>query len=137
MNQRMSRPEFEQVVADAMDDIPQELLDRLDNVAIVVEDEPPADWQTAGYDGHEHGDGHGHGHSELLGLYTGIPLTQRGDSYGYGGVVPDRIQIFAGPLTRVTGNRADLRAQIRTTVIHEIGHYFGIDDARLHELGWG
>lgn len=135
MQQRMSRQEFEAVVADAMDDIPQDLLDRLDNVAIVVEDEPPPGWQARGYDGHEHDAADGH--SELLGLYTGIPLTERGESYGYGGVVPDRIQIFAGPLTRVSHDRADLRRQIHTTVIHEIGHYFGIDDARLHELGWG
>lgn len=135
MHSGMSRQQFEQVVSDAMDDIPQDLLNRIDNVAIVVEDEPPADWQARGWDGHEHGAADGH--SELLGLYTGIPLTQRGDFYGFGGATPDTIQIFAGPLTRISRDRDDLKHQIHTTVIHEVGHYFGIDDARLHELGWG
>ena len=70
MHSGMSRQQFEQVVSDAMDDIPQDLLDRIDNVAIVVEDEPPADWQARGWDGHEHGAGDGH--SELLGLYLSL-----------------------------------------------------------------
>lgn len=135
MHSGMPRHQFEQVVSDAMDDIPQDLLNRIENVAIVVEDEPPADWQARGWDGHEHSAADGH--SELLGLYTGIPLTQRGDFYGFGGATPDTIQIFAGPLTRVSRDPQDLKEQIHRTVIHEVGHYFGINDTRLHELGWG
>ncbi|WP_246241803.1 metallopeptidase family protein [Flexivirga aerilata] len=115
----MSRAEFEEAVGDAFDSIPQELLDRLDNVAITVEDEPPAD-----------------GPQGLLGLYVGVPLTQRGEGYGLGNL-PDHIYIFRGPLTRYSDSRVHLLEQIRVTVLHEIGHYFGIDDDRLHELGWG
>ena len=119
MSVSMSRAQFEDVVAEAFDSIPQELLDRLDNVAITVEDEPAPD-----------------GPQNLLGLYVGVPLTQRGEGYGLGNL-PDHIYIYRGPLTRYCANRADLLAQIRVTVLHEIGHYFGIDDERLHELGWG
>lgn len=115
----MSREEFEDAAADAMDLIPQELLDRLDNVAITVEDEPPA------------GSAPG-----LLGLYVGIPLTARGSGYGLGNL-PDHIYIFRGPLTRHCATRDELLHQIRVTVLHEIGHHFGISDERLHQLGWG
>lgn len=115
----MSREEFEDAAADAMDLIPQELLDRLENVAITVEDEPEPG-STPG----------------LLGLYVGVPLPARDSSYGLGNL-PDRIYIFRGPLTRYCATRDQLLQQIRITVLHEIGHHFGISDARLHELGWG
>ncbi|MCG8655578.1 metallopeptidase family protein [Yimella sp. NH-Cas1] len=118
----LSRADFEDAVADALDEIPQDLFDRLDNVVILIEDEPTDEQRGE--------------HAELLGLYVGIPLPQRMDSYRYGSL-PDRIFLFQGPLTRHSRDRADLIEQIRVTTLHEIGHYFGIDDDRLHELGWG
>lgn len=114
----MSRAEFEEVAGDALDLIPPELLNRISNVAILVEDEPPADQPG------------------LLGLYEGIPLPNRLDSYAYGSL-PDRITLFQGSLQRYCRTQEELRQQIAVTVVHEIGHYFGIDDDRLHELGWG
>lgn len=122
MTVRMPDEAFEQAVDDAIDTIPQGLLDRLDNVAILVEDEPPADLLPL--------DG-----GTLLGLYVGTPLPARMDGYHYG-ALPDRIYVFRGPLKRMARDRDELVAQIRITVLHEIGHYFGIDDDRLHELGW-
>jgi predicted Zn-dependent protease with MMP-like domain len=112
---RVSRAVFEAAVDDALTLIPQELLDQLDNVAILVEDEPPSD------------DPH------LLGLYEGTPLTERD---GWGLELPDRITLFQGPLERFCADITDLREQIAVTVVHEVAHYFGIDDDRLHELGW-
>ena len=114
---------FEELVADALDSIPEELGRQMENVAVVVEDWPtPA--QVAGRRG------------TLLGLYEGIDLTRR-SPINYGAVMPDRITIFRGPLCRLARDEADLARQIRVTVIHEVGHHFGIDDARLDELGWG
>lgn len=114
----MSRSEFENVAGEALDLIPAELLDRISNVAIIVEDEPPADQPN------------------LLGLYHGIPLPERLDSYAYGSL-PDTITLYQGSLQRYSRTTEELRQQIAVTVVHEIGHYFGIDDDRLHELGWG
>lgn len=122
MSVALSREEFEDAVADALDEVPQDLLDRLENVVFLIEDEPASDQKPV--------------HGELLGLYVGVPLPQRLDSYMYGSL-PDRIYLFQGPLTRLSHDRADLIEQIRVTTLHEIGHYFGIDDDRLHELGWG
>lgn len=121
MTLHMSAAEFDHAVDDAMASIPEDLLKQLDNVAILVQDEPDSDMPGAPY---------------LLGLYVGVPLPQRSSGYGFGNL-PDRIYIFKGPLSRQAHNRTDLLRQIRVTVLHEIGHYFGIDDARLHELGWG
>jgi len=105
---------FEQAVQDGIDALPAELRDAMSNVTIVVEDEPP------------------HG-LPLLGLYEGIPLTERGT--GYGGVLPDKITIYRGPLERLYGsNPARLRHEIRHTVLHEVAHHFGISDERLVEL---
>ncbi len=114
---------FEELVADALDSIPAELGRHMENVAVVVEDWPTTE-QLAGRRG------------TLLGLYEGIDLTRRSPK-SYGAVMPDRITIFRGPLCRLARDEADLARQIRVTVIHEVGHHFGIDDARLHELGWG
>lgn len=119
---RVSRARFEELVADALDDVPQELAAEMENVAIVVEDWPTRE-QLAGRAG------------TLLGLYEGIPLTSRGP-VSYAGVLPDKITIFAGPLCRRARDEDQLARQVRVTVLHEIGHYFGLDDARLHELGW-
>jgi predicted Zn-dependent protease with MMP-like domain len=107
---------FEDLVAEALDGIPPELGEHMDNVAVVV---------------HEHG-----GDPHLLGLYEGIPLTNRAE-YGIGVVLPDRITIFRDAILRICRTEADVVRQVRVTVIHEVGHHFGIDDARLHELGWG
>lgn len=117
----MTREEFEELVAQALDRIPPELTRLMDNVAVFVEDEPPAD------------------DPELLGLYEGTPLTERGEWYA--GVLPDRITIYRGPTLRMVarenGGRELAVEEIEITVVHEIAHHFGIDDARLHELGWG
>lgn len=115
----MSREDFEDEAGQALDLIPPEFLDRLKNIAILVEDEPAPDQPET-----------------LLGLYEGIPLTERLDSWAYGSL-PDRITLFQGPLQRMSRTTQELREQIAITMVHEIGHYFGIDDERLHELGWG
>lgn len=112
---------FEALVADALDSIPEELGEEMDNVAVVVEDWPTPE-QLA-----EHG--------RLLGLYEGIDITQRGP-LDYAGVMPDRITIFKGPLCEMAHDLEDLAEQVRVTVLHEVGHYFGISDGRLDELGW-
>jgi predicted Zn-dependent protease with MMP-like domain len=95
----------------------------MENVEVVIEPEPQADQLSRLPRG-----------STLLGLYHGIPLTKRGN-YG-GAVLPDRITIFEGPITRMAGTPERIREQVRRTVIHEVAHHFGIDDARLHDLGW-
>jgi predicted Zn-dependent protease with MMP-like domain len=106
--------DFDDAVEDAVDMLPDELRDAMSNVAIVVEDEPP--------------DG-----EPLLGLYQGIPLTER--SSAYSGTPPDKISIYRGPLERLYGHDpALLRDQIRRVVLHEIAHHFGISDERLQEL---
>lgn len=117
----VSEEEFEALVADALDSIPEELGEEMENVAVVVEDWPTPE-QLA-----EHG--------RLLGLYEGIDITQRGP-LDYAGVMPDRITIFKGPLCEMAHDLDDLAEQVRVTVLHEVGHYFGISDGRLDELGW-
>lgn len=114
----MSQQEFEDAVGDALDAVPAELMALLDNVVFFVEDEPPAE------------------DADLLGVYDGVPLTDRGDAWAMG-ALPDRITIYRGPLTRMCADREDLLDEIAVTVVHEIAHHFGISDARLHELGWG
>ncbi len=105
---------FEEAIEDALNSLPTDLREALSNVEIVVEDEPP--------------DG-----QPLLGLYRGIPLPRRSSMYG--GVLPDKISIFRGPITRLTAGDADrLRREVRHVVLHEIAHHFGISDERLIEL---
>lgn len=123
----LSDEEFEAAVGDALDTIPGELADQMDNVVILVRDEPEPELLTAD-------DYNEDGLPTLLGLYDGIPLTERDDAWSV--VLPDRILIFKGPLERWCANREELSAEIGVTVIHEIAHHFGIDDDRLHELGW-
>ncbi|MCX4915659.1 MULTISPECIES: metallopeptidase family protein [unclassified Streptomyces] len=113
----MTRETFEELVSQALDKIPPELTRVMDNVAVFVEDEPPAD------------------DPELLGLYEGTPLTDRGEWYA--GVLPDRISIYMGPILRMCETPDEVVHEVAVTVIHEIAHHFGIDDERLHELGWG
>lgn len=123
----ISEEEFEQAVADALDLVPDELMNAVDNVVFLIEDEPapdmvaPEELDESGLPG-------------LLGLYEGTALTDRDD--GWAGALPDRIFIFRGPLSRFCDTREELIEEIAVTVIHEIAHHFGIDDDRLHELGW-
>lgn len=113
----MSREQFEELVADALDEVPTELMNLLRNVVILVEDESPPDGP------------------QLLGLYEGYALTDRG--WNYAGVLPDRITIYRNPILRICDTPADVVDEVAVTVVHEIAHHFGIDDDRLHELGWG
>jgi predicted Zn-dependent protease with MMP-like domain len=113
----MDVAEFELAVGDALDEVPPELMRLLDNVVFLIEEEPPPD------------------EPDLLGIYDGTPLTERGDAWA--GSLPDRITIFRGPLQRMCADREELLDEIAITVVHEIAHHFGIDDDRLHELGWG
>lgn len=107
---------FEALVAEALDSIPEELARQMDNVAVIVEDWPPEGEQ-------------------LLGLYEGVALTER-SPFTYGGVLPDRITIYRGPLCALAEDEDDLAEEVYTTVVHEVAHLFGISDERLHELGW-
>jgi predicted Zn-dependent protease with MMP-like domain len=116
--------EFDDLVADALDEIPSELADELDNVVVMVEE-----WPTAAQLADVGAGG------TLFGLYEGVPATQRGP-ISYSGIAPDRITIFRGPLTRAARTREELAAQVRITVLHEVGHWFGMSDERLRELGW-
>lgn len=109
--------EFEAAVVDALDLVPDALLDLMDNVVVLVEDEPPPE------------------DPDLLGVYDGIPLTERAESWG--GHLPDRITIFRGPLLRMCQDRDEVVEEVAVTVVHEIAHHFGIEEDRLHELGWG
>ncbi|MGH9013762.1 MAG: metallopeptidase family protein [Acidimicrobiia bacterium] len=118
----VSRRRFEELVADALDSIPPELGEQMENVAVVVEDWPTSE-ALEGRAG------------TLLGLYEGIALTER-SPLGYAGVLPDRITVFRGPLCELARDEADLARQIRVTVVHEVAHHFGIDDQQLHDLGW-
>jgi predicted Zn-dependent protease with MMP-like domain len=122
----VSRAEFERLVGDALDEIPEALARQMENVAVIVED-----WPT---DAQLNGARVSRG-ATLLGLYEGVPLTSRGP-LSYSGVAPDRITIFQGPISRRAPDADALAAQVRVTVLHEVGHYFGMDDERLRALGW-
>ncbi len=113
----MSREDFEEAVSDALDQVPEDLAAQMDNVVIFVEDDAPADAP------------------DLLGVYDGVPLTER--DFGWAaGSLPDRITIFRNPTLAICESREEVVDEVRITVIHEIAHHFGIDDERLHELGW-
>jgi predicted Zn-dependent protease with MMP-like domain len=112
----IERAAFEALVNQALDEIPDELATLIRNVVVLVEDEPPSD------------------DPDLLGLYDGVALTER---YGdYGMELPDRIFVFRNPLQEMCGSEEELVEEVRITVVHEIAHHFGIDDDRLHELGY-
>ncbi len=120
----MPRPEkFERLVAEALASIPQRFRDAMRNIAIVVEDEPPAelldDMEIEPPD-------------TLLGLYQGTPLTDR--AWDYGNTLPDRILLFQGPLERESEDEDDLVVAIGETLIHEIGHYFGLSEQEIEEI---
>lgn len=107
---------FEALVADELDALPEEMTDGLENLAFVIEDAPE--------DGEE----------DLFGRYEGVDLTSR-DRYGFG-ELPDRIVLFRLPHLASADTLEELRDEVHTTLVHEVGHYYGLDDERLHELGW-
>jgi predicted Zn-dependent protease with MMP-like domain len=120
----ISHKAFERLVAEAIDELPDEFLSRLDNVGVIAADGPTQ----------EQRDYHNLSPREtLLGLYEGVALTER-ESYGM--VLPDVITIFQRPLEEMSEDEEELVHQVQMTVVHEIAHHFGIDDERLHELGY-
>lgn len=112
----MHREAFEQLVVDELDLLPDDMVDGLENVIFVVEDRPED------------------GSLDLLGLYDGVALTER-DRYGVG-ELPDRIIVYREPHLAACETLEELRDEVHTTLVHEIAHFYGIDDERLHELGW-
>ena len=111
----MTSSRFDELVTEALDRIPAGLAAAMDNVVVLVEDRNPED-------------------PSLLGLYEGVALTERNSSYG--GVLPDRITIYRQALLEFCSDEAEVVEEVAVTVVHEVAHHFGIDDARLHELGW-
>lgn len=112
----MNADEFETLVVEELDQLPDDMVEGLDNVVFVVEDRPED------------------GSLDLLGLYDGLSLTER-DRYGMG-ELPDRIVVYREPHLERCETLDDLRDEVHTTLVHEIAHFYGIDDDRLHELGW-
>lgn len=123
MRFRMTRDEFERVVGEALDSLPKRFADLVENVIITVEDEPGAD-DLASIDDDDGDDGD----SELLGIYRGVALTDRSHDMP---LLPDEIALFRGPIERVSRARAEAVGEIRDTVIHELGHYFGLRDDEM------
>jgi len=112
----LSRERFEELVSDALDTIPPELAALVDNCVVLVEEDPPAD------------------DPDLLGIYEGTPLTERDSNYTW--VEPDRITVFRRPTLDMCQSEQEVIDEVAITVVHEIAHHFGIDDERLHELGY-
>lgn len=113
----LNASEFERLVVDELDLLPDDMVDGLDNVIFVVEDRPED------------------GTLDVLGLYDGVALTERGQ-YGFG-EMPDRIVLYREPLLAICASLKELHDEIHVTLVHEIAHFYGIDDDRLHALGWG
>ncbi len=107
---------FEQLVAAALDDLPGPLAEGLENVMVRIRTGRPT--------------------GTLLGLYEGVPLTERGDYGAWGAPMPDQVTIFRLPICAMCETEQEVEDQVRITVIHELAHHYGIDDGRLHELGW-
>ncbi len=110
----MSQDAFEALVTEVLDELPDEMVEGLDNVVFLVEDAHPDE--------------------DLLGLYEGVAITDRGN-YGFG-ELPDRIMVYRLPHIETSETLDELRGEVRTTLVHEIAHFYGIDDAQLHQLGW-
>ncbi|GEK78710.1 hypothetical protein ABA31_00610 [Agrococcus baldri] len=110
----MGAEEFEALVTSVLDELPDEMVEGLDNVIFLVEDAHPDE--------------------DLLGIYEGVAITDRGQ-YGFG-ELPDRIMVYRLPHLETSETVEALRHEVRTTIVHEIAHFYGIDDAQLHELGW-
>ncbi|MDY7096220.1 MAG: metallopeptidase family protein [Acidobacteriota bacterium] len=114
---RMDRDEFEALVKKALDELPEEFAALLNNVAVVVEDEPsPEDLESVGLDPEM---------DDLLGLYLGVPLTERDTYYA---ALPDRVAIYRGPILRYCRSRREVVREVRDTVVHELGHHFGMEE---------
>src|SRR5690606_5971912 len=116
MSLELDAEEFERIVIDELDELPDDMVDGLENVVFVCEDRPED------------------GSLDLLGIYEGVALTERGQ-YGFG-ELPDRIVLFREPLLAICETEDELRDEIHITLVHEIAHYYGIDDEELHRLGW-
>ncbi len=116
MSLELTAEEFEKIVVDELDELPDEMVDGLENLVFVVEDRPED------------------GTLDLLGEYQGVALTER-DRYGFG-ELPDRIVLFREPLLELCDDVEQLRDEIHVTLVHEIAHFYGIDDEELHRLGW-
>jgi predicted Zn-dependent protease with MMP-like domain len=112
----MSRLRFEELIGEALDTIPRELADAMDNVVVLVDDRNLDDPQ-------------------LLGLYEGVALTERTSDYG--GVLPDRITLYREAILDICDDEDDVVREVAVTVVHEVAHHFGVDEDTLHELGWG
>lgn len=112
----VTRERFEELVGDALDTIPEGFHRLMENVVVLVEDRPPAG-------------------RAIRGLYQGVPLTKRG--HRYAGYLPDTIHLYRLPIQRMSHSEEDIIEQVRITVVHEVGHHFGIKESRLRELGYG
>jgi predicted Zn-dependent protease with MMP-like domain len=119
--ERLRKRQFERMVRKAVGSLPPAIHSMMENVEIVVEDEPTAEQRNGEDDG-------------PFGLYEGIPLTERLSSYGM--ILPDKITIFRGPLERATDTPSELYAEVQATVIHEVAHHFGMDEVQIAELGY-
>ncbi|WP_034267397.1 metallopeptidase family protein [Haloechinothrix halophila] len=115
MTVSMTEERFEELVADALDEIPPEFAAAMDNVVVLVEP-------------------HNEEEPDILGLYHGVALTER--THDYSGQLPDRISIYRDPILAMCESEQQVIDEVAITVVHEIAHHFGIDDERLHELGW-
>lgn len=122
----MDRKRFEEIVSRSLEDLPEWFAEKLDNIAVVVEDEPPQSVLR------EMRVPRG---TTLFGLYRGIPLDKRG--FYYGNVLPDRVSIYMGPILRNCADEKEVAETVRETVMHEIGHYFGLSDEELKRLEYG
>jgi predicted Zn-dependent protease with MMP-like domain len=121
----LSQRRFEGLVRQALDSLPGEFYERLQNVDVVVEEEPtPEQLRTSGMEADD----------TLLGLYEGVPLTAR-ENYGF--VLPDKITIFKRPIEEMCETPEEVVDEVRVTVMHEIAHHFGIDDHALYDMGMG
>lgn len=132
---RLTDAEFEGAIADALDAMPDEFIDELENIVVIAQDEPE-DWQLENqgyYDDGEYEDGDP---GDLLGYYDGVSLYERADGYGGPGDFPDTIFIFKGPHERLDGTKAEILDEVRRTVVHEIGHYFGMSEDQIDEMGY-
>lgn len=115
--------QFEQLVTEAINAIPQQYADHMDNIGFVIEDSPTPEQHTRL---------HLHNGQTLYGLYEGVPLTRR--SGNYSGVLPDKITIFKLPMLFIAGDANELQAIVKNTIWHEVAHHFGLDHGRIHEL---
>lgn len=122
---KLSRGKFEKLVAAALDELPDEIAEALSNISVVVEQWPSRETMKKM---------NLRSRSELLGLYEGVPLSRRGVSYS--NVLPDRVTIFQGPIESTGNTEAELRERVRSVVVHEIAHHFGMKEDRIRELGY-